>query len=270
MAFSGCSIAKYGYVYTAFICLLAVFLTYPAHAFRPVAVEKTQYIKTLEGDEGVILILERAWAAGVVDVGMQRMQLRTEEGRTVAYTPTRISAIPFCPTLDMCWVFMWKTVYPLPAIFRFNPDRHSWTNNPHPPMQYSRGGNDGEGFIKKTNPLFGLWGVVLLIVYQAKFFLIFVALSVVLFIQINKFRDLPEIQQLWIRRVLMVLTAPIPIPFIPMEPFMITAMLIFAGSWMSIDLAGIPTVLSMLVSIATFFICSMIVASLKVRKRVKK
>lgn len=249
------------YVRTLSFFFLAIFLCLPAYAY------KTETIKTFKDHEKNTLVLERAYAPGLVRAGMQRMQIRTEGGRIIAYTPTRITAIPFCLSADYCWVFMWKTVYPLPAIFKFNPDRDTWSSDLHPPMNYSRSGNDGVGFTKRTNPLWGVWGIVLFFAHKMGFFSILMVLSTILFLQINKFRDLPPIQKVWIRRILFIITAPIPIPFLPMEPFILTSLIILVGSFVSVGYIGVPMVLSILISIATFFICSVLLVKSKRRRK---
>ncbi|HEY0901677.1 MAG TPA: hypothetical protein VGD95_06090 [Micavibrio sp.] len=239
-------------------------------AFTPVPVDQRDILSSFMGPEGQRLFVERAWTTDdqIISVDrIQRIQIATEEGRVIAYTPTRVSAVPLCLSAAYCWVFMWKTVYPLPAIFRFDVNRDHWTNHPHPPMRYSRSGNDGEGFIKRTNPLWGFVGVFLLVLNKWQYFLLLGAASALLFVQINKFRDLPEMQKLWVRRILIVITAPLPIPFMPVEPFMLTAAAILAGSWYSIEKFGVPSVLSMLMCIFVFYCCSMIVTRMKKRRR---
>jgi len=94
---------------------------------------------------------------------LERIQLRNAEGKIVAYTPTRMTALDFCFSAQSCYVFTWKTVYPLPSIFKLDTGKLT-SLDPDPVMEYSRGGVPGAGFTGIFNPLLGLFGVFLLLI----------------------------------------------------------------------------------------------------------
>lgn len=133
---------------------------------------------------------------------IERIQIRDDQGRVIAYTPTRIKAIPLCLNKDVCWVFMWKTVYPWPAIFKFNTNSETWIYDKNPPLQYSRGGYFYQGFTEKFNLAFGTLGVILLLINKAWFFAVCVFFAFMMCFQIAKYRDLSKVKQEWIKRLL--------------------------------------------------------------------
>lgn len=193
-------------------------------------------------------------------VPVQRVQLRDENGNIVAFTPARLTTIPFCFSKDMCWVFMWKTVYPLPAIFKFNSNPYSWVRIDDPPIEYSRGGVEtnwyaGEGFTEIINPFLGLLGVALLFLKFSWYFAIVIFLSIILCLQILKFHDAPKHHKQWVNFILsmMMSIAHCPLPFF--DPYMITAILIMFVAAVGTASFGIPLVLTVAAIIPTFFLC---------------
>ncbi|MGH1404806.1 MAG: hypothetical protein ACRBDL_11235 [Alphaproteobacteria bacterium] len=87
---------------------------------------------------------------------IQRVQFRKSSGEIVAYTPTRYSFALSCLEENRCWVFMWKTIYPLPAIFKLNTDRQTWgEGNVVLPLQYASSGGAMEGVTEIVNPVLG-------------------------------------------------------------------------------------------------------------------
>ncbi len=222
-----------------------------------IAVSSIQESKTLEYRYGLKLTLEKIHQDGIVDAGIERFQFRDRNGDIVAYTPTRITGIPFCINKNMCWVFMWKTVYPLPAIFKFNPDSLSWTHDPDPPVVYSRRGPAGEGFTEKFNPFFGVFGLILFLICHIWFFCCVFFVTSILFIQINHYRDMPEIHKAWVRRLLsFVLTlAHLPFPF-SANPFLLTAALMLILAIMGMIFAGIPLGITLIFIIMSFYLCA--------------
>jgi hypothetical protein len=226
----------------------------------------SKVLKIFKGPNHEKLILERATVSDFLPKDLERIQIRKESGRIIAYTSTRVTGLPFCLGMHSCWVFMWKTVYPLPAIYKFNPDPDTWTRDSNPPMQYSRNGNWGEGFDAKLNPLFGLFGVLLLLKEKAAYFCGCILFTIILCLQITKYRDLPETHQKWIRRVLAMIFSIHSVPFL-IEPYRITAILIglfavFVGTYRM----GVPHVISIVVIFSTFILCAMRLARIKLNK----
>ncbi|MGZ9108005.1 MAG: hypothetical protein ACXW4B_04215 [Micavibrio sp.] len=209
--------------------------------------------------------MEKASKDGIVPAGMERIQFRNGYGHVIAYTPTRITAIPFCPVKKACWVFMWKTVYPFPSVFKFNTDPQTWISEENPPMVYTRRGPGGPGFDKNMNPLMMLFGVILLLQKSMLFFFGCILLTIVFFIQLTKFNELPKSQKMWIRNLLNVVFTIAHLPF-PVDPTMITAGLIMLLAGIGVSHAGVPLVISVAVIMTTFFTCAVRVGKLKARQ----
>lgn len=212
-------------------------------------------IQNISGADGSVFKLERAWIYTDPDFKgfkFERVQIRDSEGFIVAYTPTRMQAIPVCADLDHCWVFMWKTVYPLPAVFKFNPDSSSWVRDMKPVMRYSRFGYSGEGFEEKTDPVFGLYGLALYIFRNIWFFFILSCFTFVFSLQLMKFHDLNERKKDFIRLALSVFHFIIP-PWFPLEPYVISAGIIALMDIIGTVYYGIASVISILVIVAVFF-----------------
>lgn len=227
---------------------------------------EVERIDTLAYSNTQILFMERAFVYTEKErlAPIERIQFRDEDGYVVAHTPTRLSTIPFCFSRDYCWIFMWKTVYPLPAIFKFNADSQTWIHNEKPFMQYSRSRYAGEGFTEVINPAFGLVGVFLFYVSHFLFFSVVVLLSVVLCLQIVKFHDIPEEQKKWYHRIFFMINSFNP-TYIPIEPYMLTAIVAFSISALGMLFWGIPSTLIVFTIMVTFFYTAMKVAKMKVR-----
>lgn len=235
-----------------------LFFMFPSFAYAA----DIQELKTFHERHGEILVLEKVSKDGIIPAGMERIQFRDGYGRVVAYTPTRITAIPFCPAKGACWVFMWKTVYPLPSAFKFNTNPEAWISEENPPMVYSRRGPGGPGFDKKMNPLMMFFGVILLLQKSMFFFFGCIFLTIIFFIQLMKFNELPKNQKMWIRHLLNVIFTIAHMPF-PVEPTMITAGLIMFLAGIGVSHFGIPLVISVAVIMTTFFTCAIRVGKSK-------
>lgn len=246
------------------ISIGVVFYSAPAFSFTVHEDYKVKTLKTLKGryDEKITLELAYTDDREITRAGISRIQVRNEGGRIIAYTPTRITAIPTCFTRNACWVFLWKTVYPLPAIFKLNTDYEPSTINRNPPMQYSRNGPGFEGFDEKFNPLLGLMGLMLFFWRFAWFFCFCILLSIILALQISKYRDLPEKHKKWIRQALSLISIPLHVP-LPVEPYMITSFVIMAWSAIGMNSFGIPLTHSALVVMGAFFMCCVRLGRLK-------
>ena len=223
------------------------------------------FLKTFKGKGyGETLLLEKAW---VYDSSLgrtiERIQIRSDSGNVIAYSPTRVTAIPFCFGRRSCWVFLWKTVYPLPAIYKFNPDFNSGYMQKNPPMQYSRGAPAGQNFDVKINPLLGAVGLLFLLKERSWYFLVCIFLSIVLCLQVVRYTDLPEVHKVWIKRALMLIFGLTPLPI---EPYMINSIIIVLFSWfVGLGVAGVPFVVSVFTIFVTFFLCAMRLARVKNR-----
>lgn len=250
---------------TVFLAALAfLFFALPAGAFKTHYQYDVMLLKQFKGNSYADpLILEKAWTRESKYLPhIERIQVRAGAGVVVAFSPARVTTIPFCFGLHSCWVFLWKTVYPFPAIYKLNPRPEAWIGHPAPPMKYSRQAPAGRGFDNKTNVLFGAFGVVLLLKEKAAFLMCSVLFTIVLVLQITRYRDLPEFKKEWIRRIFFLLFAPSPLP-IPVEPYMITAALIFFTASLGVIYAGVPLVVSVFVIFTTFFLCAMRLARYK-------
>tara|TARA_R110001592_G_scaffold3525_12_gene19936 strand:+ start:31202 stop:32008 length:807 start_codon:yes stop_codon:yes gene_type:complete len=216
------------------------------------------------------LTMERATTYGYENskvYPMNRIQFRDKDGFIVAYTPTRGQAIPLCYSADMCLVFMWKTVYPLPAIFKFKADPPAWIRQNNPPMIYSRSGNDGRAFTDVTNPFLGLFGLGLFIVVKIWYFAIVIMLSFLLLTQIIKFHDLPEERKsLWFK-VCAAFNA-FTHTYIPIEPYAITVAVLIIYQNVGVMFWGIPTTHTFGFSIAAFLIGAILLAKMKAKRAV--
>ncbi len=228
-----------------------------------------EFIKNIELEGGELLKLERAFArpSKKVKTLHTRIQISNKSGDVVAFTPTRITAIPFCFSLNECWVFMWKSVYPLPAIFKFNVDRSDWIKEKKPPMIYSRAGYAGEGFEERINPFFGIFGLILFILHNFVFFSVLIVISMIMFFQIAKYHGLSMAKKKWVRKLLFIANFIIPFVIFPTNPYVLTGCLICVLSIVGILIFSIPLVLTVLLAIATFTLlaCSQ---KEKVKKRI--
>ncbi len=193
---------------------------------------------------------------------ISRVQLRNERGFVVAYTPTRGQAITFCRSKSSCWVFLWKTVYPLPAIFKFETDQQTWIREEIPPMIYSRSGNDGYGFKDVTNPIFGLFGLMLFFFQKIVYFTILIVLTALLFVQLVKFHDLPEKQKTFFLKILLTLSTAMH-SWLPIQPYIMTVIIILFFQRFGMAYWGIPTTHTVIVSIAVFLLSGVRLAKLK-------
>ncbi|PCI54957.1 MAG: hypothetical protein COB36_08885 [Alphaproteobacteria bacterium] len=237
----------------------------PADRYRVIFKEyEVEFVDTLKHGNTNTLYMERAfvytekWKFAPIE----RIQFRSESGHVVAHTPTRLSSIPFCFTQNFCWVFMWKTVYPLPAIFKFNPDPQTWIYDEQPYMQYSRSRYAGEGFTEVTNPFFGLVGLVLFYLNNTVFFGVVILLSVALCLQLSKFHDIPDLEKKWYHRLILMINVMNPI-FLPLEPYMLTAFIMVAIQGLGVLYWGIPGVLITLTMITSFLCAAMRIGKLK-------
>lgn len=230
-----------------------------AWAFEKFHFYKTEKIKTITSVNGQPLILERAY---VLDKKIsklreiERIQIRDEQGNIVAYTPTRVTAIPVCFSTKYCWVFMWKTVYPFPAIFKFDFNQENWSSYVNFYMQYSRYGPYFEGFTEHYNLIFGAFGVLLLILKLFWYFCLCIIFSIIMCIQISSFRNLDKKYQRWITRLLLFMTLPLKMPYITLEPYTITAGLLFLWICFGIVWLGVPLVITAAVVMSSFFVCA--------------
>ncbi|MBI2234993.1 MAG: hypothetical protein HYU57_08455 [Micavibrio aeruginosavorus] len=237
--------------------VLAIFLLFPQAA----QAREIKELKVFKDRVGHQLVLERESEVGLLERGIERIQFRNDSGRIVAYTPVRVTAIPFCPAQEACWVFVWKTVYPLPAIFKFNPDPQTWTAHPDPPFKYARGGLASrglitfEGFEEKLNPLFGVFGLALLVLHRALYFALCIFLTGVMFLQIAKYHDMSDIHRTWVRRIISAVMTMMHLP-LPVEPYVMTAILLLALAYAGIDFMGVPLAVSLLVIMVTLFTCA--------------
>ncbi len=184
---------------------------------------------------------------------MQRIQFMNKHGRIVAFTPTRYSIIPLCYSLDYCFVFMWKTVYPLPALFQLNSDQNSWINEKVVPMRYSRKGYAGEGFTEVTNPIYGFFGVSLFFFQNISYFCVIIFLSILLCLQIMKYHDMDNKHV--VKKLLKTMALLKP-TWLPIEPFIITCGLIYMAQAFGSLLVGIPSVLTFFTIIISFLLCA--------------
>ncbi len=213
-----------------------------------------EFIKNIELENGQVLKLERATARPfeAVKALHSRIQISDENGDVVAFTPTRITAIPFCVALSECWVFMWKSVYPLPAVFKFDTDQGNWVKEKKPPMIYSRSGYAGEGFVERVNPFFGVFGLMMFLVNNFIFFAFLIFVSIIMFFQIAKYHGLSVAEKKWVRKLLLIANFMIPFVMLPTNPYILTGILICAVSLVGLLFFSIPLVLTVLTSIATF------------------
>lgn len=222
---------------------------------------KVEKIRTFTYGYDQSLTLERVVEGGGLPVGMSRLQFRDQYGRIVAYTPTRITAVPFCFFRQMCWVFLWKTVYPLPAIYKFNVNQDKWSRNPDAPMVYTRRGG-GEGFTEQFNPVFGVFGLILLFFDRIFYVCICVLMALALSLQVVKYHDMPEFRKLWVKRIVMMLSGLLPGPFL-LDPMKITALLIAIWGIVGMAYYGITFVNTVGIVFATFTLCTIRLARRK-------
>lgn len=225
---------------------------------------RIEKIRTFHYGYDQTLTLERVVKEGSLPVGMSRLQFRDQGGRIVAYTPTRISAVPFCFIRQACWVFLWKTVYPLPAIYKFNVHPDKWARNPQAPMIYTRRGG-GEGFTEQFNPVWGLFGLALLFFKHSMYVCICILLSIALSLQVVKYHELPEFKKVWIKRIFMMLSGLLPGPFF-LQPMQVTAILIFVWGGVGIAFFGIAFVNTVAIVFTTFTLCVMRLARRKAQR----
>lgn len=213
---------------------------------------KPEYVKTITLKDDTKLKLERVvfYPENRNFLPFTRYQFRAADGNVVAYTPTRGQAVSYCTSYDNCYVFMWKTAYPLPGIFKFNPDPRSWIWHKNPPMKYSTSGNDGYGFTNVTEPLFGTLGLILFIFHKLWYYVILAFLSFLVIGQMIKFHDLPEDRKKEWMRLLMAFNMFIHV--IPLDPYVITGGLLILAQFIGVLYVGIPITHTFVVSIAAF------------------
>lgn len=249
----------------AFLQVLAWCLVYSGGAFaantqnpfmETYRTYRVEPIKVIKATDGRLFKLERAWVhpkderAGYT---FERIQIRDSSGFIIAYTPTRMQAIPVCKDMEHCWVFMWKTVYPMPAIFKFNSDSKTWIREERPAMKYSRSGYPGEGFVEVVDPVFGLYGLVFYFMRNIWFFLVLSGFSFIFTLQIMKFHDLDPRKKDFVRLILSFLHFWIP-PWLPLEPYLISAGIILFVDMIGTVYYGIASVLSVLVILTVFIL----------------
>ncbi len=253
------------------LCFLLVFMAIPVQAnanniFDKIHTEyKIKVIGTLDISHTDKLIIERAYRFADNKnkiIPIERIQFRNEAGNIVARTPTRLSTILLCFKKDTCWVFMWKTVYPLPAIFKFNADQQAWISEKKSPMKYSRRGYAGEGFIEIVNPIFGVVGLILLYIKNIWYYGIIIIMSVLLSMQIVKFHDLSIEEKTWFKHIFLIINA-INFTMLPIEPYMITAVLIYFLASIGDIWVGVPFTVGIGTIFITFFLSSIRLAKLK-------
>ncbi len=235
-----------------FLMTLIVFTVNPvcsAHAKTIHHEYEISLLKEIKHDGSGIIKMQLAKARTFESknflVSHKRIQFMNENGEVVAFTPTRISAIPFCISLENCWVFMWKSVYPLPAIFKLNSDQSTWVKVKKPVMIYSRSGYAGEGFVERINPFFGIFGLILFVFHNFVFFSVLISISMYMFFQIAKYHDLPISKKNWVKKILMILNILMPIPF-PNNPYVLLAFIICIMSIGGMACFGIPLVITVL------------------------
>ncbi len=236
----------------------------PAYGFNIIHNYETTEIKIFKTIDNKKLTLEIAHADDprFQPIGISRIQIRDEYGKIIALTPSRIEAIPLCFNAKNCWVFMWKTVYPFPAIFKFNPDQTTWMNEANPPMQYSNIGRRYVGFNEHFNLLFGIIGLVMMFFKHAWYFCTCILLAIILCLQISKYRDLPETKQKWIKTLLSMIFLPTHLPF-TLEPYTITTILLCGFMIGSIYMVGVPHVISACFVMTSFFVTAIRLAKIK-------
>lgn len=195
---------------------------------------------------------------------IERIQIRAPSGHIIAYTPTRMKAVTYCPRISYCWVFMWKTVYPLPALFKFNPDPKSWAHEIRPVMKYSRSGYAGEGFQEVYDPVLGLFGLGLFLIRFYWYFLTLAFLSFLLCLQIVKFHESSLVR----KGLILVLFTALQLflkTWLPLNPYVITTLVILLFSIVGTVYIGLPDVLTVLTVMGTFLATCLWIA--KLRKR---
>lgn len=223
---------------------------------------EVELLKTIKASDGRVLSVERAWVRPKderVGYTFERIQIRDSEGFVLAYTPTRMQAVLVCKDIRHCWVFMWKTVYPLPAIFKLNADLKGWVHQKNPVIKYSRSGYSGEGFTEVVDPLFGLYGLVFYLYRNLWFFLFIGAFSFIFTLQVLKYHDLDPRKKDLLRLALSLLHFVIP-PWIPLEPYIISAGIILFMDIIGTVYFGIASVLSIFVIMTVIILTSLWVA----------
>jgi len=229
---------------------------------------KVKEIKTFNLGKNKYLKMERAFTFADKENNkypISRIQFRDEQGYVIAYTPTRGQAIIYCLSMKSCWVFMWKTVYPLPAIFKFNTNKKTWIKSDNPPMIYSRSGNDGYGFEDVTNPIFGLFGLLLFFLAKLWYFALLITIMIILFMQIVKFHDLPKEQKSFFLKIFMMMSIAAN-SAIRIDPYLLTVIILITFSSLSVSYLGIPSVHSIIISIATFLFTGTRIAKINKEK----
>ena len=180
-------------------CVLSViFILYSIESNdRLRGTSETKIVKLL--DEKYVLEIQTQYQLGYsLDIfptyfsEYQRALVKDRDGNVVAFTPTRIKAIDYCPSIERCYIFTWKTAYPWPSIFKIDQNLFQILNT-YPPMVYSTKGVPGSGVQGVYNPLLGLYGLYLLIIEECVYFigsLLFSGLILsLLFFLNNKKRD---------------------------------------------------------------------------------
>ncbi len=184
---------------------------------------------------------------------IQRIQFRDSTGNVVAYTPTRYSFVLSCADKNKCFVFMWKTIYPLPAIFKLSLDTQLHSKEAMPPMQYSPSQGGRNSMVELTNPFLGLIGLMIFYVENVPFFCFLIGLSIVLGVQITKFHEMTDDQKEKYNRIFLVLTLLNP-SFMVIEAYMLTAMAVVLSAMLGVINWGVPFTISALTIVISLLI----------------
>ncbi len=245
---------------------LLIFLVTSAEAsdFESHHQYKTSKIRDFQSIDGnYVLEKARVNNGTFIAAGIERIQLSDKNGSVLAYTPTRITAIPFCFWLQECYVYMWKTVYPLPAIYKLDVQSLSPLDGlGNPPMRYSRSGPGGENFTEVTNPVTGVFGLFLLLAEKLWFFLGAALIGLILALQLSRYREWQvKKKHGFVFNILMRIIF-LPLPIVP-EPYFITCGIILVYTVYGALYAGVPIVLSVFTVFLAFFITCMRLARIK-------
>lgn len=199
-------------------------------------------------------------------VPYERIQIKNQAGQVVAHTPTRVKAIPICSAIESCYVYMWKTVYPMPALFKLNPDTKTWIADKNPPLRYSRKHYAGEGFTEETNLLSGLSGLLIFIFIHLWYYILYAILTISLLKLLIRAPQVPENKKTYSMLFTTALGLISPFFMAFTSRFLLIVIILIATSRLAIAHFGIPTTHSLIIWLFTLFFTAQAISNAQTKK----
>lgn len=230
-------------------------------------IKQVGIIKTQENEP---LIIEKAYkqvGRGLFQtVPYERIQIKNQSGQVVAHTPTRVKAIPICSAIESCYVYMWKTVYPMPALFKLNTDQKTWIAENKSPLKYSRKHYAGEGFTEETNLMSGLSGLLIFIFIHLWYYVLYATLTILLLKLLIRAPQVPENKKTYSMLLTTALGVISPIFMAFISRVLLMVIILIAVGRLAIAHFGIPTTHSLIIWLFTLFFSARSISNAQIRK----